>query len=1150
MKAPIRHFWVCWFVSALCMWAIAAAAQTSGSITGEVKDQSGGVTPNAAVDAKNSRTSVTRSTVTNAAGVYSFPDLTPGTYEVRVAAAGFATVVKTNIELEVQQSARVDFVLSVGQAMQTVEVTDSANSLNSDNATVGTVIEERRITELPLNGRNFFSLVALAPNVAFGFLPAQQASGRLGGTRSTLTMSLSGARATWANYTLDGITNTDVDFNTYILLPSVDAIQEFKVQSGIYPAEFGREAGQVNVSTKPGTNDYHGTAFEFLRNNALDAPALIFNPKTRNATNPPPPNLPSPQKQYGLTPGGPIQIPKVFNGKNRLFFMSNYEGFRSRQATTAFATTMTQAMRNGDFSAIPTPLQDPLTRTGTPPNVTTLPYQNNQIPSARIDKGSVFLMRFFPLPNQPALPGVPNRNYQYTVNTPVDKDQFNQRIDFNQSANTQWFGRYSWTDELTIMPGLTVDGQTLYSRASQWVLSNVHIFSANKVNEARFGYSSLFNNITQQLASLEDVDQELGVPVKITDQNSWGIPNIVLGNNLTTFGNPTSSPFQINDKVFQGADNFSWVIGKHSLRMGGEYRYNEFPQVGNEFPRGQFFFTGAFTGNPNTQSTGYAGADFLQDYITQTIIAVSLVSSDFRNHEWAAYVDDTWRMHPRVTISVGLRWEVALPLLDVSGHEVNVQLNSNGIPNVANVQDQSQHPVYVRTGSGDFYEGINFRYLPYWTTTASGANTPGAPALQVARDGRMGDRLIATNYKNFAPRLGIAWSPSDKWAIRAGFGFFYSQESKNSIFDLNRGLGGRTSYNPDNTYSPPQNVTYANFLNTASLPAKLPIGLTWGANYQLPTTYSMRYVLNIQRSLGKSTNLEVGYNGSESRHLDNLLNASQPLPGNSPIVTRMPFPEWGPAGIQFLKADGVGNYNGVSGKITQRFGNNLTTLASYTWSKALDDGSAIRGALDFTAQDSRCRACDYGIATFNVPHRFVASVLYTLPFGRGQRWLNQGGVADRVVGGWQVSMIATAQSGQALDTGSWDSPGTGFSVSNRLNCVAGVNPVSPNPTAQRWFNPAAFTNTVVPLFGTCARNNLIGPKQVNFDFSVIKDFHITESQAVEFRMEMFNAPNHVELGNPATGWGSSNVLPQATFGTITSTRTSMRQIQFALKYNF
>ena len=1132
----------------LCALLPIAFAQTGGEITGEVTDSSGATVANAAVTATNSTTNVARSSTTNTAGVYSFPDLTPGTYQLKIIASGFDTVIKTDINLQVQQTARVDFRLTIGQATQTIQVSASGELLTTENATVGTVIEERRISELPLNGRSFFSLVALAPNVAFGFLPAQQASGRLGGTRSTLTISLSGARATWANYTLDGIANTDVDFNTYIMLPSVEAIQEFKVQSGIYPAEFGREAGQVNVSTKPGTNSYHGTAFEFLRNNILDARPYDFSASLRSATNPSPRSQPYRQNQYGFTLGGPIQIPKIFNGKNKLFFMSNYEGFRSRQALTTFATTVTAAMRTGDFSAIPTVLLDPLSRKGTPPNVTTMPYGGNQIPQGNIDKTSALLMsKFFPLPNQPALPGLPNRNYQYVVDTPVDKDQFTQRIDFNERSSSQWFGRYSWTDELTIMPGLTTDGQTLYTRASQWVLSNVRVFSPTKVNEARFGYSSLFNNITQQLAGIENVDAEIGVPVNITDKNSWGIPNIALSNNLTSFGNPTSSPFLIDDKIFQFVDNFSWNIGKHSLRMGGEYRYNEFPQIGNEFPRGQFFFTGAYTGNPNTQSTGYSGADLVQGYISNSLIAVALVSSDFRSSEWATYIDDTWKVAPHLTISYGLRWEVAQPLLDVSGHSLNVQLNDNGLPNVANVGDMSKHPVLVRTGSGDFYEGVGFRYQPYWAST--GVSIPGSPPLQTVRDGRLGDRLIATNYLNFAPRLGIAWSPSDKWSIRTGFGFFYSQESKNSIFDLNRGLGGRTGSMPVNTYSQPT-ITYTNFLNTATLPATIPVNLLWGANYRLPTTYSMQYVLNVQRALGKSTTLEVGYYGSESRHLANLLNAGQPVSGTTPEVTRLPYPEFGAAGIQFLKADGVGNYNSLSAKFSQRFGTNLSTLLSYTWSKALDDGSAIRGALDFTAQDSRCRACDYGYSTFNVPQRFVASVLYTLPFGRGQRFLNRGGVVNQLVGGWQLSTIATAQSGQALDTSSWDSPGTGFSLSNRLNCVAGANPVFANPTAQAWFNPAAFTNTVAPLFGTCARNNLVSPRQVNFDASAIKDFQITERQALQFRMEMFNAPNHVELGNPNVSWGSSNTAAQATFGQITSTRANMRQIQFALKYNF
>jgi hypothetical protein len=339
--------------------------------------------------------------------------------------------------------------------------------------------------------------------------------------------------------------------------------------------------------------------------------------------------------------------------------------------------------------------------------------------------------------------------------------------------------------ELFASHGLTTDGSTLYTRASQWVFANTRVISPTKVNEARFGYNSIFNVIAQELANKEDVDAEIGVPVKITDPNSWGIPNISLSNNLSSFGNATSSPFTIDDKYFQGVDNFSWVHGKHSLRFGGEYRYNKFPQLGNEFPRGQFFFGGQFTGNPNTQGTGYSGADFIQGYMNNAIIAVALVSSDFRNSEWAAYIDDTWKVSPRLTINAGLRWEVAQPMLDVSGRGVNVQLNDS-LASVANVSDMSKHPVYVRTGSGNFYDGVDFRYQAFWA--AQGQTVSGSPALQLARDGRLGGRLIATDFNNFAPRLGIAWSPSSKWAVRSGFGIFYSQESKNSIFDLNRDL--------------------------------------------------------------------------------------------------------------------------------------------------------------------------------------------------------------------------------------------------------------------------------------------------------------------------------------------------------------------------
>jgi len=535
-----------------------ASAQTGGAITGEVRDQSGALVPNATITVTNTATNVARTTTTNTAGLYNFPALVPGPYQVKAQAAGFATAVASNIELQVQQTARVDLALAVGQATQTVEVSANAALLTTDNATVGTVIEEQRIMNLPLNGRSFFSLVALSPNVTYGFTPAAQAGNRLGGSRGSLTIALSGSRSTWQNYTLDGITNTDIDFNTYILQPSVDALQEFKVQTGIYPAEFGRAAGQVNVSTKPGTNQYHGTMSEFLRNDKLDARDYDFSSALRSATNPSPGKQPYRQNQYGFTLGGPVQIPKIFNGKNRLFFMFNWEGYKSRRTTTNYAGVLTPEMRNGDFSSILSSgykLADPTSRTGTYPNITQSFFPNNQIPANRLSAGSKLLLSFVPQANQTTTSGgLPYRNYQWSFGNPNDRDTATARIDLSESSSSQWFGRYSWNDESAFAnsPSMTlVDGNVLYTRASQWVLSNVRTLSPTKVNEARFGYNSLFNNITQQLANKRDVNKELGYPFKVTDPNSWGIPNIGLTQNLNGWGNPTSSPFQIDNQYFQ-----------------------------------------------------------------------------------------------------------------------------------------------------------------------------------------------------------------------------------------------------------------------------------------------------------------------------------------------------------------------------------------------------------------------------------------------------------------------------------------------------------------------------------------------------------------------------------------------------------------------
>src|SRR5262245_12014417 len=379
-----------------CFSTCVLSAQTFGEITGTVKDPSGAVIPGAPVTATNSATNAVRSTVTNEAGIYSFPALAPGLYTVKVELPGFQSVVRNRIELQVQQVARIDFTLALSQGTETVQVNEFAQLLTTESATVGTVIAGSTIVDMPLNGRNFLQLVSLSPNVSYGFVAPAQAAGRQGGTRANQNISISGMRGTWNNYTLDGIANTDPNFNLYVQLPSVDALQEFKVQSGIYPAEFGREAGQVNVSTKSGGNDFHGAVFEFLRNDALDAKDYDFA-GTSPAKNP------YRQNQYGFTLGGPVWIPKLFNGKNKLFFMSNFEGYKSRKTVNALYTVPPESWRNGDFSSLlpNTQLYDPYSRVTANGVTTARPFPNNQIPRDRFDATSVKLMEFWPKPNVP-----------------------------------------------------------------------------------------------------------------------------------------------------------------------------------------------------------------------------------------------------------------------------------------------------------------------------------------------------------------------------------------------------------------------------------------------------------------------------------------------------------------------------------------------------------------------------------------------------------------------------------------------------------------------------------------------------------------------------------------------------------------------------
>jgi hypothetical protein len=1086
--------------------------QTFGEITGVLTDSSGGVIVGATLTVTNPETNLTRTTVTNSAGNYTFAALLPGTYNVRAEMQGLQTEIRNGVELQVQQVARIDFQLKVGSVSESIEVSGGAPLLTTESATVGTVIDNRRIVELPLNGRNFIQLVALSPNVSAAFADGGTNGGaqaRQGGDRTMQQISVAGQRREFNYYTLDGIADTDVNFNTYSFLPSIDALQEFKVQTGVYSAEFGRESAQVNVSTRSGTNQYHGTVFDFLRNNAVDARPFGFTSSV-------PVSAPFKWNQYGFTLGGPVQIPKVFNGRNRLFFMSNFEGFKLRNQTQVVYSTPPVAMRNGDFSQLlpGTKITDPLNNNE--------PFLNNMIPSSRFDRAAVGLLEFYPAPNIPGT-GLTS-NYLALDNITSDKNQFTQRIDFVESSTSNWFGRFSWQDEYQVQPALHLNGHTLAVNVKQAMISNTRILSPALVNEFRFGYSGFHNNYANELQYKRDVIKELGIGAIDPPPSAWGTPGVsVLG--FSGFGDDVNGPFIINDHTFQWIDNVSWTHGNHSVKFGVEIRRDRFNQVGNQNARASLAV--------QNQATGYGFSDYMLGYIQQIQDAGGLAIAQYRVTDQAWYVDDSWKVRPNLTIDIGLRYEYNPPWSAKNNTPTNIWFPP-GYGTAPNV-----HPCYVRIGQGEVYANTLVRF---------------DPAICVVRDGRLGDRLVNADYTNFAPRLGIAWSPTSKTTVRAGAGMFYVQDTGNPRFDMARNFFGRitsvANYQTHNlTFENPFTSGASNVCGVPTPPytcVTSPQGLANDVNRRTP--YLETYEFNIQQQLSSNTVFELGYLGSQGHRLERIMTYNLPAPSPTGSVTsREPAPEFG--NIQYMAGTANSNYHSLSAKLTRRLSNGLTLLAGYTFSKSIDDGSGIRtlGSDQLKPQTGTCVSCERSLSIFDTRHRFVTSALYSLPFGKGRRFLNRG-AGSTLAGGWQIGSIWVFSSGFPLDiVDGKDQSNTGHGY-DRPNAVAGVpiNLDSSQRSTGRWFNTNAAVLQPLGTWGNLGRNVAIGPGVFTADFSVLKNFNFTEQRYLQLRGEAFNALNHPNFGDPNTSLSSNG------FGTINNTRTGidMRELQFSLKLVF
>jgi hypothetical protein len=775
-------------------------------------------------------------------------------------------------------------------------------------------------------------------------------------------------------------------------------------------------------------------------------------------------------------------------------------------------------------------IYDPTTRTvGADGRITATPFAGNIIPTNRINPISTKLLEFYPTPNLPNAALV--RNHQIAQSRPVNKDQFILRMDFLESPNSQWFGRYSWGDENLLNQALYKNGFQVLTNVEQYMGSNVRVLNASMVNELRFGYTRFFNSAGRELAFVRDVTTEIGIPgVKGGAPVTWGIPSIGI-TNFSGFGDDTEGPYANDNNSMQFVDNFSWTRGKHSFRFGGEVRRDQYNQVGNQFARGGFGFdpdaTGISGATAASRVGGNAFADFLLGYSKRSESAVQIAQAQFRNMSYGAYFDDVWKVSRNMTVNFGLRYELTPPWEDQTGtlFTVAIPQDIRGGP----VADRSLHPYFLRQGTGDPYAGINIRW----------------PNITVKRDGTLGNRMVKTDKNDFAPRLGITWSPSSKWVIRTGAGIFYSQDTGNPRFDMARNLAGRTRVEAIGNDLYTFQTALAG-LASGSATANVFTPYSFANEYNRHTPRTFMYMLNVQYELPGNQALEIGYMGNSSRHIEQLRAVNEATPSaTGTIAERSPFPEFGR--IQLVDNGGTGNYNGLSAKLTKRYSAGLTYMMGYTWSKTMDTGSAIRTHDGDTLfpQNSGCRACEYGLSSFHTAHRLVNSVIYDVPFGKGRQHNIENRMLNAVAGGWQVSSILAWQSGFPITMQygqDRSNTGAGFDRPN----ATGISPNDiANRTTAQYFNTAAFVLQPFGTYGNVGRNTLIGPGVFNVDGSLLKNFYFMESKYLQFRFEAFNAANHPNWGNP-----SVNITNPSSFGTIGGTRGNMRQLQFALKLVF
>jgi carboxypeptidase family protein len=1083
------------FLSWLSAWR---AQGVNATIVGTVKDASGAVMPNVNVTVRNDATNIAHTSTSNGLGDYFVGALIPGGYTISAESQGFKTAVITGITLQVNQTARIDITMQPGAVAQRVQVTGLAPVINTENPEIGAVIEQNRILDLPLNGRNFMELTTLTAGINEGNGSTQKyyASG--------FAPAAAGQPATENNYTLDGADNKSRYFNIYSVAPSVDAVQEFKIQIGQYSAEFGTGGGAViNVATKSGSNELHGSAFEFLRNQIFDARNFF----ARNQAGPTGQDIPdtarSPlrRNQFGGSVGGPVI-------KNKVFFFGNYDGTRYRAPGTAVATVPTDAEKGGDLSAFGKTLTNPFTG---------LPFTGGIIPASQTSPISTKVLAYYPEPTSSALVG----NYVRSFSNQINQDSFLARVDYSLSEKNALMIRYGYQNFSQIYPGTfpLVGGSQNPERFQNGAMTLTSSITPHFLNEFRFGYNR-WNNFSEGQNRGKPIDQELGIKLYTSEPFDQGFPGGISFGNSTISGVGESDPFLVLTNTFQFYDGVTWIHGAHTVKAGASMMRNRGITDCVVHGNGVYSFSGQYTGD------GFA--DFLLGYPNSYLVSTS---PSARIHvfqtQMAYYVLDDWKVTPKLTLNAGLRYEWEQYPWDTTGASAIFDPTLRG-------------PTGVVGG---------LRY-PKQNKTAEPFYTQVRPDLPFGFLNRKSALLSDKN--NFAPRFGFAYRPFDntRTVIRGGYGWFYASPQNNNI-EGNLDFTVPTYVTPSWFGNPTvPNLTWNGIPGVA--PADLVKSLTFsgltGPETQFVNGYTQQYSLGVAREVAHNTSIEVQYVGSKSTHLEEYYDYNWTQPSPLPLVPRLPYPSWGR--LDGFSSGGNATYNALLVSAERRFAEGLSFHAAYTYGKAL--GS--RGARSYYGNQSQVQdpgnlKAEYGPTGDDVTHRFVLSYVYELPFGPGKLFGGSvGGVAGKVVGGWRLAGITTLRTGFAL-LGPLVS-GANCNSSNCNYCRPDLigNPMLPSTGVDTpRFNARAFDwplNPAHPLenprFGNSQPNLLRGNYQNAWDMALLKDTKFRERYNLEFRFEMFNFPNHANFSDPCIA------VDSGTFGR-TFGASDGRDIQFALK---